>query len=126
MYFYQIYSYDVWFDDGSLDSSNEFAGRPVIKEFRSGDKSHIYPPSHYSTRAQETLPELDSRPRYELDSRPVFELDNGNSPYELWDRSSPLNYTQPHTYQAYHPGLIQTSQGFRSELHGDSNVTTNH
>lgn len=131
MYFSLIPDNVILLDDGPLDSINEFRGRSVIKEFSSRNVEHIPHPAHYSEETYRNVPELNSRSVYELDSAPVYELDNGNTNYELWDRTSPpQNYTQPGTYQAYHPGLIQTSQGFRTELYGDSNTasgaTANH
>ncbi len=109
-----LYNADsVLFDSGSSPSITEFARRDVsVQELDSR-------PIH----------ELDSRSRYELDSRPRYELDDGRTHFELWDRTNTENIrnsTESRTYQAYHPGLIETNNGFRSELPANSIRDTNH
>lgn len=89
MYFSLIPDNVILLDDGPLDSINEFRGRSVIKEFSSRNVEHIPHPAHYSEETYRNVPELNSRSVYELDSAPVYELDNGNTNYELWDRTSP-------------------------------------
>ncbi len=99
-------SFDVsLFDGGDSSSAQEFVGRDVLVQ-----KSDSRP-----------IPELGGNPISELDSRPKYELDSGKTHFDLWDKTQNVrNSTESRTYQAYHPGLIETSNGFRSELPADS------
>lgn len=93
------------FDSGDSSSTQEFVGKNV------------------------SVQELDSRPINELDSRPRYELDSRRTHFELWyrtDTENVRNSIKSRTYQAYHPGLVETSNGFRSELPANSIRDTNH
>jgi len=104
----------VLLDGGSSSESiNDFAGRPITVQ-------ELSRPSYELD--SRPLYQLDSRPSYKLESDPVYELDDGRTHYELWDRNNESNSIKPKTYQAYHPGLIDTNQGFRAEL--STNSTT--
>lgn len=102
MYLYSTFDV-VLFDGGSSSSTQDFAGKSV------------------------SIQELDSRPVNELDSGSIYESGDKNAGFNLWDRSdsrSVRDSSEPRAHQPYHPGLIETSNGFRAELPANSSKDT--